>query len=419
VYTKGALKYQRKFVKYPIASYYSRMGRIALKPSIAVGRLLRQRRKELQLTLEQVSAQLFHKGHGVPISTLARVERGELDPGLPRLHQLLHLYGIRPHLVSDVMDLEELAVEPPAGKSLQALFDDGVTYWKQGNAPQGLAHLFAVREIVAGDLESRLLRQKAILTFAIFARGLGKFELAHQMVEDLLREPPDRSILLNVLVLASSVWRGMGSLVAARAFLAQAETEVDPHKPEQVAWVSQQKAKLLTLAGETDQAQQAVDRAIEAYRAAKDPFGETKALLTRVDALAAARRYSDAIAAAQEVLARSKRLRQAQLEMSARIEIGRNLVASGQAEEGLDALSEALAKAMLLKERNGQFLAHYFLWKAYLAVGDSDRAALELESARYFVRFVDEASAEADEIRLLQKGGTDDKARKDSPPGAR
>jgi tetratricopeptide (TPR) repeat protein len=394
------------------------MGRSALKPSIAVGRLLRQRRKELQLTLEEVSARLGRKGDRIPISTLARVERGELDPGLPRLHLLLHLYRIRPHLVSDLMDLEELAVEPPVGKDIKALFNDGLKCWEQGNTAQGLAHLFAIRELLPGDPEARLLRQRATLEFAVFARGLGKFELAHQMVEDLLREPPDPSILLNVLVLAASVWRGLGSIVAALAFQARAELEVDQKDPRQVAWVFHQKGKLLTVAGEPEQAEEALVRAIEAYRAAQDPFGESKALLAKVGVLVAAHRFPEALTVAHEVLARSESLGHAQLELTARIEIGRNLVASGKAEEGLDALSEALAKAMLLKERHGQFLAHYHLWKTYEAVGDVDRAALELESARYFVRFVDEASAEADEVRLFEKGGTHDTARKDSLPGA-
>ncbi len=316
------------------------------------------------------------------------------------------------------MDLEELAVEPPVGKDIKALFNDGLKCWEQGNTAQGLAHLFAIRELLPGDPEARLLRQRATLEFAVFARGLGKFELAHQMVEDLLREPPDPSILLNVLVLAASVWRGLGSIVAALAFQARAELEVDQKDPRQVAWVFHQKGKLLTVAGEPEQAEEALVRAIEAYRAAQDPFGESKALLAKVGVLVAAHRFPEALTVAHEVLARSESLGHAQLELTARIEIGRNLVASGKAEEGLDALSEALAKAMLLKERHGQFLAHYHLWKTYEAVGDVDRAALELESARYFVRFVDEASAEADEVRLFEKGGTHDTARKDSLPGA-
>ncbi len=333
---------------------------------------------------------------------------------------LLRLYRIRPHLVADLVDLEDLAVEPPVGKDLKALFNDGLKYWEQGNHAQGLAHLFAVRELVPGDPEARLLRQKAMLTFAIFARTLGKSELAHQLVDDLLREPPDPSILLNVLVLAASVWRGLGSLVAALAFQARAELEVDPGDPRQVAWVFHEKGKLLTLAHEFDAADEALERALQAYRAANDPYGESKALLARVGALVAAGRFPAAIEVARDVLARSQSLGHAELELTARIEIGRNLVASGNAEEGLDALAEALAKAMLLKDRHGQFLAHYCLFKAYEAMGEGDRAALELQSAKYFVRYVDEAAPEADEVRnAIDTGAPHGATRKVPPPSNR
>jgi tetratricopeptide (TPR) repeat protein len=394
------------------------MPNAARATSIAVGRLLRQRRKDLQLTLEEVSERLGKRGDRIPVSTLARIEQGKLDPGIVRLNKLLRLYRIRPHLVSDLMDLEELAVEAPVGKDLKTLFNDGLKYWEQGNIAQGLAHLFAVRERVPGDPEARLLRQKATLAFAVFARNLGKFELAHQMVEDLLREPPDPSILVNVLVLGASVWCGLGSVEVALALQARAELHVDPENHRQVAWVFHQKGRLLTAAGELKDAGEALTRAGEEYRAAADPHGESKALLARIDVLVAARRFSEALASAREVLTRAADFGHALLELTARIDIGKILVASGQVEEGLESLSEALAKAMMLKERHGQFLAHYWLWKACKVAGDTDRAGLELESARYFVRFVDGASAEADEVRMFEGGGTDDTARKDSPPGA-
>lgn len=392
------------------------MGRAALKPSAAVGRLLRHRRKELHLTLVEVADRLERDGERIPVSTLARIERGALDPGIPRLHRLLRLYRIRPHLLADLMDLEGLAVQPPVGKDLETLIEDGRRYWEQGDTAQGLAHLFAVRERVPADPAARLLRQKATLAFAIFARGLGKSELAHQLVDDLLREPPDPSILLHVLVLAASVWRGLGSLAAALAFQARAELEVDPGDPRQVAWVFHEKGKLLSAAGQHVAAGEALERAVEAYRAAADPYGESKALLAKVGALAAAGRFLDALEVARHVLSRSESLGHAQVELAARIEIGRNLVASGSAEEGLDALAAALAKAMMLKDRHGQFLAHYCRFKAYEAVGDLDRAALELEFARYFVRFVDEAMPEADEVRSALDTGAPHGAKRRNPP---
>jgi tetratricopeptide (TPR) repeat protein len=387
------------------------MGMEARKSSVAVGRLLRRRRSELRLSLKQVSDHVALSGDRIPVSTLARIERGELDPGIVRLNKLLRLYRIRPHLVSDLMDLEELAVEAPVGKDIKTLYADGVKHWEQGNTAQGLAHLFAVRELVPDDPESKVLRQKATLAFAVFARNLGKFELAHQMVEDLLREPPDSSVLLSVLVLGAAVWYGLGSLEMAFALLARAELHVDPKEQRQVAWTFHEKGRLLALAGEPEQAEEALTRAIEAYQAVADPYGESKALLARVGALVAAHRFPEALEVAREVLARSERLGHPQLALSARTLIGRSLVASGRVADGLETLSEALAQAMSRKDRHGQFLAHYWLWKAFGAAREMDRAELELESARYFVRFVDEVSPEADEVRKLKVRGIDDTER--------
>jgi tetratricopeptide (TPR) repeat protein len=370
--------------------------------SAAVGRLLRRHRKNLKLTLVEVSERLGKSGDRIPPSTLARIEQGKLDPGIVRLNKLLSLYRIRPHLVSDLMDLEEVAVEPPIGKDVKSLFNDGLKHWQEGNLPQALAHLFAVRELVPTNLESRILQQKAILAFAVFARDLGRFELAHQLVEDLLRERPEPSILVNILVLGASVWRGLGSMEAALAFQARAELHLDLRDHRQVAWVYHQKGKLLTLAGEPAQAKEALARAVEAYRAAGDSYGESKALLTTVGTLAVARRFPEALGFARDVLAQSLDRGHTQVELIARIEIGRILVATGRTDEGIEMLSEALGKAVLLKEKHGQFLVHYWLWKAY---GDAARARLELESARYFVRFTNEVCPEAEELRRIEEEG--------------
>ena len=89
------------------------MGSAALKPSLAIGRLLREKRKERQLTLREVSERMAERGGRIPISTLVRIEQGKLDPGVRRLHALLRFYDVPPHLVADLVELEDLAVELP------------------------------------------------------------------------------------------------------------------------------------------------------------------------------------------------------------------------------------------------------------------------------------------------------------------
>ena len=193
------------------------MGSAALKPSIAVGRLLRNRRHEMRLTLRDVSERLEKMGERFPTSTLIRVEQGKLDPGVRRLHLLMKLYRIPPHLVAELVEIEELAVDEPKHADLETLHRKGVEFLKRGQTAQALAHLFAIRQHATDGDASRLMRQKATLTFAIAARDLGKRNLAAQLVDDLLCEPADPSLRLNLLVLASSLWQGKGSVEVALA----------------------------------------------------------------------------------------------------------------------------------------------------------------------------------------------------------
>jgi hypothetical protein len=111
-----------------------------------------------------------------------------------------------------------------------------------------------------------------------------------------------------------------------------------------------------------------------------------------------------AIGGAREVIRRSREHGHARVTVVGLLELGRLQVAAGAVEDGLGALREGLGQAVLLGDRGAEFLAHHHLWKANQCLGDTDRAQCELEAARYFVRFVDDHSAEADEVRgLLQE----------------
>ncbi len=76
------------------------MGTVAVRTSPSVSRLLRRKREELGLSLRAVEQKLAEQGERFPASTLSRIEQGKLDPGVRRLHQLLRLYKIPPHLVA-------------------------------------------------------------------------------------------------------------------------------------------------------------------------------------------------------------------------------------------------------------------------------------------------------------------------------
>jgi tetratricopeptide (TPR) repeat protein len=343
-------------------------------------------------------------GDRIPTSTLARIERGELDPGIRRLHLLLKVYRIPPHLVADVIELDAFLIDAPPQRSIEALFEEGVELWKHGDIARGLAWFQAVQERAGNAPETRLLRQNATLSYAVAARNLGKFRLALQLVQDLLCEPPDPALVSRVLVLGAAVWRGLGSLEMALALVRQASTHLDSADARHETWVLHQEAKLLMEVGRLDEAEQVLDRALAKYRELADPYGEVRGLILRVGILDRRGEADQAFACAQQALELARRHDYARLVIIARLELGRLRIQSGAGAPGLEDLREALGQAVLLGDKNAEFLAHYRLWKAYESTGDKERARVERETAKYFVRFVDDHSSEADEVRRLLGG---------------
>jgi tetratricopeptide (TPR) repeat protein len=375
------------------------MGSAALKPSVAVGRLLRNRRHEMRLTLRDVSERIQEMGERFPTSTLIRVEQGKLDPGVRRLHLLMKLYRIPPHLVADLVEIEEHAVEEPRHSNLERLRRQGVEHLKRGRTGQALAHLFAIRQHAPDDDESRLLRQQATLTFAIAARDLGKRNLAAQLVDDLLCEPEDPSLRMNLLVLASSLWHGKGAVEVALALIRQAATHIRRGDHAQRAWIRHQEGRLLLEAGSLEQASEAIADAIQSYRKGKDVDGEARAMIVEIQVRVARGEIDTALKLARRVIRIAERAGHDLPLVSGRLELGRLLVLKGDAEKGLRELRKALSRAVLLENALLEFHAHYHLWKAHEALGDQDRARLAFQSASHFVRRIDPASPEAREIR--------------------
>jgi len=388
------------------------MGRAAHKPSAAVGQLLRNRRLELNWSLRDVSERSGERGDAIPTSTLVRVEMGSLDPGVRRLHILLDLYDIPPHLVADVIEMEELAVDEPIEGELKVLFENGIDFLKRGHTAQALAHLFKIREFVAEDDESRILQQKAALAFASAAKDLGKFNLARKLVDDLLCLPPDPSILVRVMVLASGLWRGQGSVQTALAFIRQAATHIGNHDLQEKAWVLHQEATLLLETEDFDAASETIERTIKLYRKMKDTDGEARARVVQLEILEARGDLDAAIACARKVIRTAERHGNELPLISAQLELGRMLAHSGFIEMGIAELRKALSRSVLLENKLLEFHAHYHLWKAYETLGDPDRTRFELQSAGYFVKFIDPASPEAREVRQMLEGRGDGRPRR-------
>ena len=187
------------------------------------------------------------------------------------------------------------------------------------------------------------------------------------------------------------------------AFLRQAAEHVGPEEHQKQAWVLHQRAKLLLEGGSVDKAWRILSQVLKLYRQTKDTYGEGRALLLRAEALDARGKHERAVSCLTQLLSLAERHGHRRLVAHSHLELGRQLVKKGSLSEGLTALRTALSESVMLEDRNAEFLAHYWLFKAHESLGDHDRARFELEAAKHFVRYIDDSFREADEIRKLLK----------------
>jgi len=378
------------------------MPRAAISSSPSIASLLRGRRRELGLSLRDVELRTQEMGQVIPFTTLSKVEQGTVDPGVRRLHQLLRVYDLSPQLTHDLLDLEGFVEEFPdvaSHRSLESLKEEGLEAWKSGKVRKGLAYLFAVRAKAPADDAARLERQRAILDVAVAVGSLGKFRLSRQLLDDLLLEPPAPELLVNVLIQSAVCWHWLGSGEAALGFLWRAERNLSPGDHKRAAWVYHERAGTLATLHQFAAAEEQLDKAIEEYRRGKDPYGVGRASGVRVRILFDRGDLDAALAVSREARRQAEQGGFERLGVARALDEGRCLIALGRPREALVALQRCLVSAISTDDAAVRFYAHYYLWKAYAASGDSPRAELELNNARFFVRLVDELTPETEEIR--------------------
>ncbi len=354
----------------------------------------------MALTLREVQRQTEEIGQPISSATINRVEQGKVDPGVKRLHTLLRVYDLPVHLASDLLDIEDFAANmPPKSVPLEQLHRDGVRHWKQGRLREGMAFLLALRERQPTESPARRERQRGLLSFSIAAKNLGKLRIAHQIVENLLLEPPEPDLMIHVLVEAAVCWHWLGSDEVALALLSHAEGHIDPNIQKQRAWVFHERASTLLSMERLDEAESALMVAFEAYEKAKEDYGLCQAMGTQVRLAFARGDAATALETARSALEHAADHGFERLWVLRRIDEGRALFDIGETEPGLDAVHEALGKAVATRDNVLQFHAHHALWKAHTALDNRRRANLELTAAGYFVRFIDQRAPEAVEVR--------------------
>ncbi len=378
----------------------------AIALSHSVGELLRDRRRRLGYTLRQVEQLTSSQGNVIPFSTLARIEQGRLDPGLKRLHALLQLYGLPIQAAGDLLDMEALSGTVAVERDLAKLRDRGVEAWQSGDIPTALACYLALRRRVDDQTTDKSIRHESILTFAVMAGKLGKHHVARQIIDDLLLDKPERPMLLRAFVQAASSWQALGSPNVALALIFGAEQLVEPDDHRGRGWILHLRASVQIDLLAFEDANTNLVEAARLYEKAKKPYDRALALvaMARLEvergnaakAIRAARRASDC--AARNRFERVQRL--------ALVEEARAQLLDGKPDRALTVLTRVLAETVATSDNFLRFYTHFYLSKAYASLGDPLRSHAEFEQARYFVRFVDQASKETSEVRGHLKDGS-------------
>jgi tetratricopeptide (TPR) repeat protein len=365
-----------------------------------MARLLRERRRELGLTLREVQKLTQESGKPIPHSTLARIESGRLDPGVRRLQQLLRLYRLPAQAAGDLLDLESIAGAVPFERDPIKLRDQAIDAWQKGRIPEAMACFIEFRERLgkSRDIPAEI-RHQAVLDFAIAASALGKHRIARHLLEELLLEKPDVPILAATLMQLSVSWRALGSSEAALAFLDRAAFHTGPRDYRRRLWVEQQRALILMDAKQFEAAARHLDLALAASRQAKSPRDQVRLLLSFAHLHYDAGRGQEAVAAGRRAEAYARRHGFARSRLFAQLETARGLLLLPDIAASRALLRSVLADSLTSDDNVIRFYAHYYLWKVELAGGEPARADVELREAAYFVGFVDATSPEVVEVR--------------------
>ncbi len=365
------------------------MPRVAIRPSMDIAKLLRERRAELNLTLRQAEDRTRTFGNVIPFTTLSKVEQGKVDPGVIRFQQLLEVYDLPQQAALDMIALETIRGPLPKGKDPELLYEAAIRLQKEGDNAQALSHLYALKDIVGRDPKRTELRQKAQLHFAVVLGALGRYHLSKQVIEGLLQERPAGPIVLRCLIQVATCWNQLGVPELALAALGRAEVQATHASAQERAWVAQERGLIELSLGNHDEAQRHLERARKLYKDADDELGAAKASFSLVRVLLASGHAKAAARAAQQLVQAMGTKATQKLRPEATVLLGLAHLSGRDFGDALTALRTALAEAVSVDSPTARFLAHHYLAIVYGEIGDKDRAQHEQSAADQFRKYME------------------------------
>jgi tetratricopeptide (TPR) repeat protein len=322
------------------------------------------------------------------------------------LHALLQLYGLPIQAAGDLLDMEALAGKVSVDGDAATLRDKGTEAWQSGDIPTAVACYLALRRRTDDQTTDRKARHDSILTFAVMAAKLGKHHVARQILDDLFLDKPERPMLVRAFVQAASTWQALGSSDVALAHVFGAEQLVEPDDHRGRGWILHLRASVQIERGAFDDAHANLIEAARHYEKAGKPYDRALALVAMARLEVERGHAAKAIQAARRASGFAARNHFERVQRLALVEEARAQLLDGKPDRALTVLTRVLAETIAASDNILRFFTHFYLSKTYASLGDSQRSRVEFEQARYFVRFVDQASKETSEVRGHLKDGS-------------
>ncbi len=197
-----------------------------LKGSPRLGQYLKSLRVGYGYSLRKVEEKARQQGGDIDNSQLSRYEKGICYPSFDKLRTLARIFNVSIQTFSDVVDLEEIEKNQPAGTDPDQLIKDGHGDFNLGDYGRAYVHFQKARAIVEAGAAERAeelstdeirLVSRARLFAAITLYRMGKISLSEYEIRQLLRleRQLDEGMIVRALLQLSNVHAAFGDFLLA------------------------------------------------------------------------------------------------------------------------------------------------------------------------------------------------------------
>lgn len=386
------------------------------KGSPKLGQYLKSLRVGYGYSLRKVEEKARLHGGEIDNSQLSRYEKGICYPSFDKLRTLARIFNVSIQTFSDVVDLEELEKNQPAGTDPEQLIREGQEEFRLGDYGRAYVYFQKARTILEEkddipSTESARAIAKARLAAAITLYRMGKVSLSEYEIRQLLRleRQVDKGTVVRALLQLSNVHTSFGDLMlaqmeASRSLVLAQETG----EPILAAYAHHALGRIHQEQEENEEALKHYHDALARYREAGDFHEALKVKLNLGPIYAARGQFREGIRLLRESRDEARKLGHrwtvasacawlAEIHYRRRdFEVARQYIRE----------SNAIAGSGEVQYLDILFLNAFYSWKIALAEDNQPQAKIAMGRLKYLRPHIEQNLAEVREFdRFIEKGG--------------